>query len=116
MIMGMAQWLVLRARIRRAGWWIIASAVGWVVGLAVITVASPSAAGAVFGAVLGATTGTAQWLVLRLSVYQAGWWIVISILGWALGPIFGATLVGGIVGAVTGVSLELLVRHPLPKT
>lgn len=29
---GIAQWLILRRRVNRAGWWILASAVGWLAG------------------------------------------------------------------------------------
>jgi hypothetical protein len=55
-------------------------------------------------------------LVLRRWVYRAGWWIVISASGWALGltGILGASLAGAVAGGVTGITLELLVRHLRP--
>jgi hypothetical protein len=63
--------------------------------------------------------GTLQWLYLRRHFHRAGWWIVISTLGWTIGlaGIMGQLLVGAAVGAVTGIALELLLRYPsLMKT
>ena len=62
--------------------------------------------------------GTAQWLILRRWVHQAGWWIVVSTLGWAAGlsGFVGPFLVGAVVGAVTGIAMELLVRYPRLET
>ena len=116
-VIGIAQWLVLRRLVSRAGWWILASTVGWAVGAAVVTLVFPPQPGVLAGAVLGAMTGLAQWFVLRRWVRQAGWWVLISALGWAIGLIgvLGASLAGAVVGAVTGIALELLLRHPHPN-
>lgn len=110
-VMGVMQWIVLRSLVRRAGWWILATAVGWAVGHVVVSIVPPVEAVVVQGAVLGAVIGTMQWFVLRRWVYRAAWWIVMSTLGWAVGPVLGASLVGAVVGAVTGFALELLLRH-----
>jgi len=89
------QWLVLRRKISRAGWWLLASPVGLVVtGLGVVggmilifSVRGPSgveeAMGdvvglGVFGAVTGTSLGIAQWLVLRRQVARAGWWVLVN--------------------------------------
>jgi hypothetical protein len=113
--LGIAQWIVLRPLFAQAGWWILASALGWAVGHVLVTIALPAQNLFLEGALLGATLGIAQWLVLRRWVYRAGWWIVISVVGWAAGPIVGPSLVGAVAGAATGVALELLVRYARPQ-
>jgi len=57
-VIGVAQWLVLRRQVQRAGWWVLASTMGW--GMTVITqgipvgwVAGMSMAGAMVGAITG---------------------------------------------------------------
>ena len=66
------------------------------------------------GIVFGAAVGSAQWLVLRREVHWAGWWIVISTLAWAagLGLLPGFLMSGVMVGAMTGLALDLLLRYP----
>jgi hypothetical protein len=109
--MGLLQWLVLRPRVPQAGLWVLFSTVGWAVGLTLFIVAPLSRVWLVLGPLLGAMMGFAQWLVLRRWFRLAAWWLVISPLAWAIGPLFGYLLVGTIVGGVTGVALELLVRQ-----
>jgi hypothetical protein len=91
-VSGVAQWLILRRQVRRAGWWILASTVGWAVGGAV--------GGAVGLAVVGAVSGVAQWLILRRQVRRAGWWILASTVGWAVGGAVVSAVVDAVVGAV----------------
>lgn len=108
---GFLQWLVLRPLIGQAGWWIGASTVGWLLGWGLLTILPPQI---VFGgAILGVTTGIAQWFVLRKWTLHASWWPLISALAWIIGLsnfIAGETLVGAVVGAITGIALELLMR------
>jgi hypothetical protein len=75
---GTLQWLVLRGKVSRAGWWVLASTVGW--GLSVTMArAIPWSndetdvllALAVTGAVLGAVTGGALVWLLRQPVPEA---------------------------------------------
>jgi len=115
---GALQWIVLRPLIRGAAWWILASGVGWATGWAMVVAGLPPERSVMAGAVLGAAIGTAQWLVLRRQLHRTGWWIVISTLSWAVGltGIPGPSLVGGVVGAATGLALERLLRHPRPET
>ncbi len=75
-VLGTAQWLILRKRVQRSGWWVLASGLGWAVGWMVGGVVGPVAGavgatwvglvgGAVVGAVYGALTGIALVLLLR---------------------------------------------------
>jgi len=127
--LGIAQWLVLRRHIRSAGWWVVASTVGGIAGVALgmllsdalgplIGVAldgaarprasdprlllSRAVAGAGVGAVIGLALGGAQWLVLRQHVRSAGWWIGVSGFGWMIGLSIGAGLLDlvGILGSL----------------
>jgi hypothetical protein len=114
LVMGILQWVVLRQRLRQAGWWILASAVGWTASWGIALALAPQGIGMLTEPLVGAAMGTLQWLVLRQQLRQAGWWIVISILGWtvALTGLAGQVLAGAVVGAVTGIALELLLRYP----
>ncbi len=89
---GLGQWLVLRKYMPRSGWWVLATAIGYTL---------PGLVGRLFPIGLsdlqpvlmplefGIALGVLQWLVLCQRLYQAGWWIVFSIAGWALA--FGLT-------------------------
>jgi hypothetical protein len=114
LVTGILQWVVLRQRLRQAGWWILASTVGWTASWGIVLALVPQGIGILTEPLVGAAMGTLQWLVLRRQLRQAGWWIVISILAWtvALTGLAGQVLVGAVVGAVTGIALELLLRYP----
>ena len=119
LMIGVFQWVVLRQRVPQVGWWVLASAAGWAGGWAIVIATVPPEIGILTGTVLGAAMGTLQWSYLRRHFHRAGWWIVISTLGWTIGlaGIMGQLLVGAAVGAVTGIALELLLRYPsLMKT
>jgi hypothetical protein len=58
---GVLQWLVLRRQVARAGWWVLASTVGWVVGMPLGDIVGGPALGAAYGAI----TGTAMVWLLR---------------------------------------------------
>ena len=118
-VIGMLQWVVLRQRIRQAGWWILATTLGWAAGWALVIGAISPEVEVMTGTALGALTGTFQWFVLQRQLRQAGWWVVTSALGWTAGLalLTGPLLVGAVAGAVTGITLELLLRYPsLMKT
>ena len=70
---GAAQWLVLRRRVARAGWWVPANAAGFAAGWALAAAAPVDGVpahftgGAIFGAVLGLLTGGALvWLLAHV--------------------------------------------------
>lgn len=113
-LIGILQWVVLRQHVRQAGWWILASALGWAAGWGIVIILIPSELGILTQPILGAAMGATQWLFLRRQLYQAGWWIPVSTLGWTIGltGLTGELLVGAVVGAVTGITLELLLRYP----
>lgn len=100
-VVGGMQWLLLRARTRQAGWWVLASAAGaGLTGLAVenllvdtglldrLWLLSWGAGVLVAGGMAGAVVGAAQWFVLRRWVQRAGWWVLASGVGFALGDGF----------------------------
>lgn len=66
-ILGLPQWIVLRRYVRKAGWWILANALAWAVGMVLIfmgvdvAVALEAGAGgiALIGAVTGGLSGAA---------------------------------------------------------
>lgn len=86
---GIFQWIALRQRINRAGWWILASVIGYGIGKLAGDAVTQSVSGAVgiglSGATIGASVGIAQWVVLRRHVAQAGWWVPASAVAWAVG-------------------------------
>jgi hypothetical protein len=139
-VVSLLQWLVLRRRVSRAVWWVLASTAGFAVaggggcGAAVVAfgyseVLKGLGSLAVLGwtvvvALGGAVTGILQWLVLRRHVSRAGWWVLASTVGCGLGmAVMGAFAVGGFVlavggavlGAVTGGALVWLLRQPVPE-
>ena len=129
--LGITQWLVLRRQIPQAYMWLLASALGGMaVGAFGFAMGGP-VGGPLGGAVIGASLGIPQWLVLRHRVSQAYVWVLISIVGFALGLSAGEAVgfavggavgwpVGGIihgilVGAITGGALVWLLRQPVPE-
>lgn len=85
-------------------------------GSVVIMLALPEGMDFTAGVILGATTGTAQWLILRREVYWSGWWIVINVVAWTTGfaMLPGVFLTGVVVGLITAITIELLLRYPKP--
>ncbi len=111
------QWLVLQHRIRKSWRWMVATALGWLLGSTLIQAFLPEGMDFVAGVIIGITTGTAQWLVLRSELDWAGWWIVISVVAWTTGMalLSGVMLTGVMAGAITGLALILLIRFPKPQ-
>jgi hypothetical protein len=108
LIVGTAQWLVLRGPLPRLTWraWAIATGLGamiaWMLGMLPSTLmsAGAEAAGApapevsdalmyalaaLMGLALGPVLATPQWAALRGHVRRAAWWIPANALAWALG-------------------------------
>ncbi len=134
-VVGILQWLVLQGRVSRVGWWILASAAaGYGISLAFFIGIEESLSFGLFlrftgvAALGGAVMGTLQWLVLRGKVSRAGWWVLASAVGWALGmavsraiswgpddAVLALAVTGAVMGAVTGAALVWLLRQSVPE-
>lgn len=129
LLTGLLQYLLLRHYLPRIGRWVAATALGWLLGIAVVYLGYavwPVAlnANSVWSSMLiGAVAGLAQWLVLRRWAPRAGWWALASVLGWGLvrliaGEVFTSLLelliIGAVPAAVTGLALWWLLIH-LPQ-
>jgi len=105
-VLGFAQWLVLRHYIKHVGKWIavtaIAATIAWLLGIKAIALLSfflvldhagtaemrtLALARGVFlvGAWTGGVLGLAQWLVLREHIRRGSWWVFANAIAWACG-------------------------------
>ena len=129
---GIAQWLVLRQYIPRAGWWVLATILGLGAGGAVSLALGDSVAEIPSIAILFSAIGIAQWLVLRQHLPRSGWWVFTSIVGFALALVvysvalginqsivfsaLGGPLGGAAYGAITGRLLDRLPGQSILET
>ena len=122
--------------------WAMAWTVASTVALFVALVAIPQGVHGIIVArvgMVGAAVGIAQWFVLRGQVFRAGWWVLASAAGFAVGgaviraasefesslrgfsylphPVYVAGFVLGLAlyGAITGVVMVWLLRQPVIK-
>lgn len=114
MILGFAQWLVLRRYIHHSTRWIIATVIGglfaWFTGLTITVLMTLVYAGVsdenkilgffkglfLLGGGLGTVLGFCQWLVIKNQIRRSMWWIVANAVAWSLG-LFIAYLGAGMV-------------------
>lgn len=130
---GLMQWLVLRRRVRGAGWWVLASIAGWTAGDALawrmywlIRDTLGVAANYEFLAFLqalsiGTSLGVLQWLLLRRQFPQSGWWVMANVVGLSVASLpIGKSLPSGLADAISisvvtpalsGLVLVWLLRH-----
>ena len=134
--LGIMQWLALRQRLPRAGWWILASIAGWIAGFAmtgVVYLLTRSIVGEatnyevvalIFALAIGASLGVTQWLVLRQSFSRTGWWVIANLVGWvvtflavgkSLDRFVDLVSLSVVPPAVTGLALVWLLRPPVPN-
>jgi hypothetical protein len=108
---GVLQWPILYRHIARAWRWPVVTALAWMGGSILLQVAVPPYLRLLLaGLILGPTVGLVQWRVLHQEVRWAGWWIVVSTIGWITGLTLvpGMLATGALVGALTGIALGLL--------
>jgi len=113
---GLGQWLVLRGRIRKAWWWILASIVSWgLIGasdLGALGWVAPRTMqiplrlifGFGDGVQIGCWLGALQWLVISRKVPRAWLWTLVSTGSWAIGLAIGWG-VGGMLRLATNFFL-----------
>ena len=138
-LLGLAQWLVLRPYVSNSYNWIFNHAVGWVVGftlgLFVVQLLSKTPLGMLVGFMLfGVIVALFQYPVLRREIPHLSTWILANVIGWTLGAYlsqlaagvffqnsvpttFTSVLVtvgitGLVAGAITGLALIWIVRQP----
>ena len=102
-LLGIAQWLVLRRHVSWSGRWRLFTAVGgaasFAIAVAIVIIFLPYRSGFIFGSfdtefmaatvlgiviVIGASLGIAQWFVLRWKISGSGLWVLASAAGPAL--------------------------------
>jgi hypothetical protein len=133
LVLGTAQWIMLRRYLRRAAWWVLATLVGFVVigsikwgqgllleeiyfdivyelevaGWAQAVPALGIGIGLIIEGLTGFVVGLPQSLALHGKVRRAGRWILISTIAWALGGASMST-VGWAIGEIEGEYVMLL--------
>ena len=138
-VVSLMQWLALRRVVQRAGFWVLASIIGFTISSSIHGVvchvygypddlgplgAVGWAAASVVG---GALAGLLQQRILRHQVCHSAWWVPASAAGWGLvmigfgiaSKILGVRLLvvglivsSGLLGIVTGWTLIWLLRQP----
>lgn len=125
-LVGGGQWLILRSLFSRAGWWVLATAAGWMAGyLWSYVIFPPGTDTSSFLIVLlpwvlnGLATGLCQWLIVRQHYDRSGLWIptaalamAIGTTGWLIGGTFGGAFLWLAAGAFSG---WVLLRGLPPK-
>jgi len=113
---GFAQWVVLRERFAGAGWWILASALGFAtvfsMGGTVRPNENPAMIGIRMAVAFGLVAGVPQWLILRQKVARAAWWVLANILGLLVGEM-GFPVAIAISAATGNDNLSMLVVAPV---
>ena len=119
---GLGQWFELRNLLPRAGWWILATAGGWVLGFGFGNVAFSGLAGlptlllvSIPFAAAGLFTGLGQWMYLRLHWSKSHPWVPIAVLvlllggfSWLIAGVIGGAIGWVIAGAVSGYCMLIL--------
>ncbi|MBN2501341.1 MAG: hypothetical protein JXB38_11230 [Anaerolineales bacterium] len=126
---GIFQWLVLRSIIKKSGWWVLATTVGWLTWELFVYPFSTFNFMALLGSdlgqllVVGGVLGSLQWLVLRKKSPYAGLWIVMTLLGVSADAamavfmdtysLFDYSVFGLLIGLFTGLltGLHLIVNY-----
>ena len=134
-VLGALQWLVLRTRLPRSGWWVLATGAGMLIGVALgggIVQAISRITGQPWGwtsqpgilllyILIGLSLAMAQLAVLWRRITSPVLWLLASMVGWlVLGLIMGNSIdrtsdilaLGVVPAAFTGFALIRLIRTP----
>lgn len=139
LLVGFAQWLVLRGFLTDSSTWVLAGGASWatafVIGLFIVQSLSGSVLAGLFAYILfGLIVALMQWPILRREIPNIWSWVLANIIGWTLG-FFASQLVvnavfspdsynqalvtavstgvsGLIAGAFTGLALVWIVSKP----
>jgi hypothetical protein len=127
---GTAQWFLLRRHFPGAGWWVLATTVGGIVGGLLSSELEASLGPSIVRfAVFGAPIAISQWIVLRRHFRNAGWWVLAGIVvglwdglavlqayrAFGTGVLVGFVALGVLYGAITGGVMVWLLRQPVTK-
>lgn len=125
---GLLQYLLLRRFLPRIGWWIVATTLGWSLGLfgtrhlyyATLSTALDVHSiwfGVIKVVVTGGTIGLAQWFVLRRRVRYAAWWIIANVFGWGVSAVLSRWLDLWVFGfpAIATVVASWVLLDQLPR-
>jgi hypothetical protein len=132
-LLGLFQWLILRRQVRRSGWWIAATVLGILVGMAVtagivavwrrmlVRELNMEQLAPMVLAVFGLSLGLAQLPVILRHIRGPALWVLASAAGWlGLGLVIGRSIdrttdilaLGAVPAVVTGLALVWLWREP----
>jgi hypothetical protein len=128
LLIGLAQYGLLRSLLPRMGGWVLATTAGWILGLILSTF--PGWLGWTVSndvdllfILMGLSIGLAQWLVLRKRVSRALWWVAATLFGWGLLALFttgnamdqfGLFLITLLPACATAAALWWLLKHGQP--
>jgi len=139
LLIGVAQWLVLRQFLTDCRDWMFNLTASWVagyaIGLLVVDLFAGSFSGLLISYLLfGLIVAFFQWPVLRREMPQILPWILANVIGWTLGALasqlaltvifasqpagplavtlLNAAITGLIAGAITGLALVYIIRRP----
>jgi hypothetical protein len=145
-VVGLMQWLALRRIVRRAGFWVLSSIIGFTISSSIHGVVCyvwgyPDNLDHFLGTVVwamafvvgGTLAGVLQQRILRRQVCHSAWWVPASAVGWGLSVIglgipsfflpYGRpfivlplVLASVLLGIVTGGTLIWLLRQPMQQT
>lgn len=138
-LLGLAQWLVLRPYVSKSSDWILNHSAGWVagfaIGLYIVQLLSKTPLGMLAGFVtFGVIVALFQYPALRREIPHLATWVLANVIGWTLGAYlsllalsvffqnavpntFSSVLVtvgitGLVAGAITALALIRIVRQP----
>lgn len=128
LILGVAQWWILRRYVRHAVRWIFATTIGtllaWALGVPIsfllVVMYGSHILGSLnpiallrgillLGAGVGIIVGYCQWLVIQAETsYRSQWWVIASAIAWALGLALAYLLSNLTIGFQTSITIALI--------